>query len=570
MFVTMTANMQRLSESEVIVVRGILKQLEEELVAELRDNPRLTEYTKRRYEALINQNRSTIGGTYKTIEANHQAFLENVAGLGGKGTANVFASIGIPLDSVALTTEQLKSLASNALIEGAPSRAWWAKQDANLRDSFAQQMRIGYASGETVDQLVQRVRGTATGVKSAYLVDGQTKWYHEFEGGIMDTGTRQAQALVRTSVQQISSDAKMAVFQANADILKGVTWVSTLDSRTTLLCASRDGLMWDLEGKPIGHDLPFLGGPPAHWGCRSTLAPVTKSFEEMGASPEIDKAYTEALSPGTRASLQGDVPEATTFDDWFGDQSEADQRAYLGQTKYSIWKEKGLTMAQMADQFGNPLTVEQLAREYGWGTSPPPPPTIDWSSAAKDEAAHSAAAISSVLSELEKQAIKDYTEEYFTKVNRALFTKGGLEAADEEIQDCIKHIQEVFKKSSGVTENIIVYRGAGVSVDQMVPEHILRDFMKNTSVPSNEFVLPAFTSTSSSARKAATFGDGVFFEIRVPKGKKALSIRELSDLPRENEILLNSGSKFRIIEIRGGTVVPGVGTVNNYIVLELQ
>lgn len=365
-FVTMTANMQRLSESEAIVARGILKQLEEELVVNLRDNPTLTDYSRRRFEALVNQNRATIGESYKTLTADHQTFLENVAGLSASNTANGFRGLGIPLDTVALTTEQLKSLATNSLIEGAPSRAWWAKQQLNLQESFTQQIRMGYAGGETVDQMVQRIRGTATGVKHPYLINGQTKWYHEFEGGIMDTGTRQAEALVRTSVQQISSDAKMMMFQQNRDILKGVQWVATLDGRTTLLCASRDSLLWDLDGNPIGHNLPFLGGPPAHWGCRSTLVPVVKSFEEMGATPGIDQEYLDTLEPGTRASLQGEVPETTTFDDWFQTLTEDKQRAYLGQTKFDIWQEKGLTMAQMANQFGNPLTITQLAAEYGY------------------------------------------------------------------------------------------------------------------------------------------------------------------------------------------------------------
>lgn len=365
-FVTMTANMSRLSESEILTVTGILKELELGLVAELADNPKLTQYTKRRFEALITQNKSTINAAYKKIGQHNESFLTEIAGITQAGSGKAFKAIGVPINSVVLTSDQLKTLASNSLIEGAPSAAWWAKQNVNLRDAFSQQMKIGYAGGETIDQLVQRVRGTATGVKHPYLINDKIKWFNEFEGGIMDTGTRQAQTLVRTSVQQISADSRLAMFQQNADVLKGVTWVSTLDGRTTILCASRDGLAYDLQGNPIGHKLPFLGGPPAHWGCRSALAPLVKSFEELGATPGTDKKWLGSLDDATRASIDGQVPQITTFDSWFGGLTEADQIAYLGPRKFEIWKDAGLTMSEMADQFGNPLTLQQLADAYGY------------------------------------------------------------------------------------------------------------------------------------------------------------------------------------------------------------
>lgn len=366
-FLTLSANLQRLSESEVIVVTGVLKQLELELLAELQDNPQLTEYTKRRFEALVNQNRATIASYYDKVETTHTTFLTQTAGITQAAVGRVFGGVGISVNSVVLTEEQLKSLASNSLIQGAPSSAWWSKQSNNLQDAFVNQMRIGYAAGETLDQLVQRVRGTSTGVRSTYLIDGKKKVYTEFSGGIMDTGTRQAQALVRTSVQQVSADAKLAVFRGNSDIIKAVEWLATLDTRTTKLCAQRDKLHWDLNGNPIGHKLSFLGGTPAHWGCRSTLSPVMKTMKELELEDIVsDERIAEAESASTRASMDGPVPASTNFEDWFGGLSKQDQVSYLGKKKYEIWKEKGLSFSQMTNQAGNPLTVQQLAATYGY------------------------------------------------------------------------------------------------------------------------------------------------------------------------------------------------------------
>lgn len=364
-FVTMTANLQRLSASESLVIVGILKELEMDIVTKLQDNPDMSQWRKSRYEALLSQTRDTIKTSYTKIADHGQEYLEQVGTVASNGSAKIFQGVGVPLESVVVTEEQLAAIAKNSLINGSPAKAWWAKQSKSLQDSFSQQMKIGYASGETVDQLVQRVRGRATGKKNSYIINGKKKIYTEFSGGIMDTGTRQAEALVRTATQQIAADAKMEMFRKNADILKGVMWLATLDSRTTPLCRAHDGLLYDLDGNPIGHKVSFMAGPPAHWNCRSTLVPVTKSFEELGATPGVTQEYLNQIGEGTRASMNGQVPAALTFDSWFNQLPEADQIAFLGPKRFQIWKDAGLNFADMIDQRGNPLTIQQLAEAYG-------------------------------------------------------------------------------------------------------------------------------------------------------------------------------------------------------------
>lgn len=365
-FVTMVTNFQRLSESERLVVLGTLKELESEIVSTLQDNPDMTSWRKARYEALLSQTRETIKANYTQIADHSQSFLETVATASHSGSTAIFSDIGIPLQSVIFTPEQAAALAKNTMIQGSPARDWWAKQSTSLQDAFTRQMRIGYASGETVDELVRRVRGTATGKRNIYYVNGKKKTYVEFSGGIMDTGTRQAEALVRTAVQQVAADARMEMFRKNADILKGVMWLSTLDSRTTFVCRAHSGLMYTLDGEPIGHDVPFMGGVPQHFNCRSVLVPITKSFEELGSTPGVTKEYLDQIGEGTRASMNGQVPASLTFDSWFRDLPEADQIAMLGPKKYEIWKKAGLNFADMINQRGNPLTIEQLADAYGF------------------------------------------------------------------------------------------------------------------------------------------------------------------------------------------------------------
>ena len=64
----------------------------------------------------------------------------------------------------------------------------------------------------------------------------------------------------------------------------------------------------DLDGNPInGTTLPFNGGPPRHWGCRSVLTSITKTFKEMGI-----KGLPELPDTGERASDLGPIDRNTT------------------------------------------------------------------------------------------------------------------------------------------------------------------------------------------------------------------------------------------------------------------
>jgi len=69
---------------------------------------------------------------------------------------------------------------------------------------------------------------------------------------------RQLDTLVRTITNHTSSVARDQVYHANRDILDGYQWVATLDNRTTMICGSRDGKVYQEGIGPM---------PPAHWNC---------------------------------------------------------------------------------------------------------------------------------------------------------------------------------------------------------------------------------------------------------------------------------------------------------------
>jgi hypothetical protein len=172
---------------------------------------------------------------------------------------------------------------------------------------------------------------------------------------MMDLSRSSAERLVRSSVQTAANAARQATYRDNQDLIAAEQWSATLDTRTSHWCLVRDGLQYTPgEHKPIGHDVPWLEGPGAlHWSCRSTSVPVLKSWRDLG----IDE---DEIPHTTRASMDGKVPASMTFESWLRKQPVARQDTVLGVTKADLWRRGKITLRDLLDQDGRPVSMEEL------------------------------------------------------------------------------------------------------------------------------------------------------------------------------------------------------------------
>ena len=196
---------------------------------------------------------------------------------------------------------------------------------ARVRDAI----RLGLVEGETIDQMVRRIRGSR--------VAG-------YQDGLLEIDRRGAAAMVRTAVNHTSNAARQAVFSDNESLIKGIRWVSTLDARTTPVCQARDGKLYPVDKGPR---------PPAHIGCRSTTVSVLKSYRDLG----IDVADAP---PGLRASLNGQVPADLTYGEWLRKQPASFQDDVLGASKGRLFRQGGLPIDRFVDRAGRELTLAEL------------------------------------------------------------------------------------------------------------------------------------------------------------------------------------------------------------------
>lgn len=199
-------------------------------------------------------------------------------------------------------------------------------------------------------QIVQVIRdGTVLGETTQAIIQG-----------IMDLGSvqkRQASTLARTITNHVATQARDLTMGDNRDILEGYKWVATLDGRTSLICASRDGKIF-----PIADDSPK---PPAHFNCRSTISFAVKPEFDLGAD-----------LPGTRSSIDGPVDRNLTFGDWLRRQSPEFQDQVLGKERAKLFREQNIPIDRFVDDQGRVLSLDQLRRmdeDYN-GLAPIPVP----------------------------------------------------------------------------------------------------------------------------------------------------------------------------------------------------
>jgi len=245
------------------------------------------------------------------------------------------SAVPINLDLRLPNLQLLRSVVVSRPFQGKLLKEWYGDQTEALQKKVRQQFRIGLAEGESIPQLVRRLRG---------------------KGGLYDQTRHGVEAITRTAVNHVTTHSRLETGKRNESVIQAGRWLSTLDTKTTPICQARDGMKIDLQKGPF---------PPAHIGCRSDLSFELKSWEELGI--DLDEA-----PPGTRESLNGAVPETQTYPEWLRknlDREWMDPKTkktktigewVLGKKKKELFRRGNLRLDQFVDDHGKALTFDEL------------------------------------------------------------------------------------------------------------------------------------------------------------------------------------------------------------------
>lgn len=344
-------DLQHLSNAEVRKVMRLLNSVDADLRVKLMEAiERLgpDSYTTRHLNTVLASVYELNKSVYASIG---EAMAESVVSIGQYEAGYqgaLFAKV-IPaqvLAQVRLSTVSLAQVRGIALarpFQGRLLKEWMGDLEAGRAAKIRDGIRMGMVEGQTTGQIVRRIMGTKA---------------QGYADGIIERSRRDVESMVRTAISHTAQGVRESYYKANSDIVAEVSWLSTLDGRTSAPCRLRDRLIYtnDDDHAPVGHKVPWLSGPgKLHWCCRSTSTPIIASYEAL--------KQAKGLPEGVRASMDGQVPQSTNYGEWIKSQGAARQDQVLGPARGKLLRDGGLDLDQFYNDKGKLLTLDQLREQ---------------------------------------------------------------------------------------------------------------------------------------------------------------------------------------------------------------
>lgn len=319
--------LQRLGTGLSADARARLQELFDDLAAEVAridpTAPTLDVYRRVRVKKLLD---SIAEISREALDEIHRITRQGVAEVGAHQArwAASQLSQAVAGAEVAITSSGIGINLAKALIDRDPIRGeLMADAFSGMSDRLVTKLRreiqLGMDESRTLDEIVGPVRE------------------------LLDVTTGEAEAIVRTAVNDIANVAHMETWKANRDVTKKYRFVATLDERTCLQCA-------ELDGKEFDYDDDSAPQPPMHWNDRCVTVPVI-DWEGLGVEPPDE---------GERASADGAVPASRVYEDWLRDQPKDKQAEILGASRADLFRAGKVDLKDLVRTDGGVVRVEDL------------------------------------------------------------------------------------------------------------------------------------------------------------------------------------------------------------------
>lgn len=291
--------LERYSNAEVRRALAFLKELERDIIARMAT---VSGYGRRQLAGLLKDVREIHADAYAKLTGDLDKAFRTLAGEEAKWQAGSLGGVGIEGRIAQLSTTAAFEAALARPMQGALLKDWMRDLEPRARQRLERALTVSFTEGENLSNAMKRVRDVIGGNR------------------------RGAQALIRTANSHIANAVQQATFEENADVIEMVEWRSVLDSRTTHICAARDGERYPVDSGPR---------PPAHVNCRSIIVAVVKG---------APKAQRE------------------TYSEWIGRQGADVQDDILGPSRGKLLRSGQFKVTDFVDAKGKTLTLEELGQ----------------------------------------------------------------------------------------------------------------------------------------------------------------------------------------------------------------
>ena len=283
------------------------------------------------------------------------------------GAAVIEGAVPVALSMALPPAAQLIGIVNSQPFEGRTLKGWLETTGTADVQRLLKATKIGIVQGQTPTQVARSIIGT----KAARYADGDAR-----------KAFRDVESVILTLTNGVQNEAKQALYEANADVIKREQYVATLDARTTIICASTDGKTF-ARGKGLI--------PPLHFRCRSLRVPYinpenlhnrgydSRTEKELlaeftaanklapvksrNALPYGTKTSFDDYARGSQARLVGQVPAKTTYNKWLKTQTNDFQDQVLGPTRAKMFRKGDIALDKFVARDGDVLTLDQLKRK---------------------------------------------------------------------------------------------------------------------------------------------------------------------------------------------------------------
>lgn len=293
--------------------------------------------TTKRLEDMLAATRATNTRVYKRASDGLQSDLFDVAKHEAEFAAKAVKAAGASIDSGTTIPSHafLKTLITTSPIPFSDDgktllMPWLGKLESGRFERLEGALRLGILEGETTAKMVGRV------------------------DGILEGSRKSAQTVVLTANAAVQNSARTETYK-NMKSIRYVEWSSILDGRTSQLCQSRSGKIYELD-KP--HP-----SAPAHPRCRSMLIP-RRDAEGNKHQPfnEWLAGQPEAVQDSIMGKERADIFRANPKMDW--DQFFRENGSYKSLDELRTFDEKMLaekaTPARAAPKLAEPVKPKRL------------------------------------------------------------------------------------------------------------------------------------------------------------------------------------------------------------------
>lgn len=329
-----------------------IRDLFDEIAAEIAridpTGPARSTYRQQRMDRLLRKVEKLTRETFGEWEKGVESDVARLGRLHGQQiTADLAATVGavgvdikpaVPTQNMIKAVLRTNPFGSN--IEKDVLSGWVELERGRTMAELTKRFRAGMVEEWSIGRFVEELRGGMPGRKA-----------------IITNTRRSAEAIVRSAVTHVASEAQMLTYEANPRIVAGVQYTATLDSLTCLKCAPLDGKVWDVDSEDIIR-------PPVHIQCRCSLVPVV-DWDALGLDPPEDgerfaRDQKARLEGKGRAAQRTQVPASTNYEEWLRSQDPEVVRDILGPGRAKLFLDGDTDLGNMIGRDRRILTLDEM------------------------------------------------------------------------------------------------------------------------------------------------------------------------------------------------------------------